>query len=420
MKKIQKICFKLLFFVVAIFCAAVFFVKENLIQNQVFANVVFKEDKIYEFEISHHSKKFVFKETDFKNLNLSNFQKKARQSENKKEILTMLENFGLSKKEQMTYLFPEIKIILKKLKSLLEKDFVDDEIFVIKNSCEIYTKQGESGRFINEIDFFDSFKNQILKGKKQIKINLKIEEFKDKSQNLIREKSCFSTNFETSSMARKNNIQVALESFDGVTLEDGEILSFNEVTGIRNEMAGYKPAKIISGGTFVEGFGGGVCQVSTTLYNACLLAGLEILEVHNHSLPVSYIEPSFDAMVNTGSSDLVIRNNSGSKLIFTTSSKGDICKVKIFGKPNEFKITRFSEKTKIIPAEKEEVITDPKQAESFGVFAGEEKRISYAKDGFSSNGYLNFYDKQGRLVKTQKIRSNTYNPTRGIIVKNAV
>lgn len=420
MKKIQKICFKLLFFIVAIFCAAVFFVSENLIQTQVFASVVFQETEVYEFEISHHGKKFVFKETDFRNLNLSNFQKQARQSENKKEILKTLENFGLSKKEQMTYMFPEIKIILKKLKSLLEKDFVDDEIFVIKNSCEIYIKQGEVGKFINEIDFFESLEKQILNDKKQIKINLKIDDFKDKTQNLIREKSCFSTNFETSSMARKNNIKVALEAFDGVTLEDGEILSFNEVTGIRNEQAGYMPAKIISGGTFVEGFGGGVCQVSTTLYNACLLAGLEILEVHNHSLPVSYIEPSFDAMVNTGSSDLVIRNNSGSKLVFTTSSKGDICKVKIFGKPNEFKITRFSEKIKIIPAEKEEVITDPKQAETFGVFAGEEKRISYAKDGFSSNGYLNFYDKQGRLVKTQKIRSNTYNPTRGIIVKNAV
>ena len=420
MKKIQKICFKLLFFIVAIFCAAVFFVSENLIQTQVFANVVFQETEVYEFEISHHGKKFVFKETDFRNLNLSNFQKKARQSENKKEILTMLKNFGLSKKEQMTYLFPEIKIILKKLKSLLEKDFVDDEVFVIKNSCEIYIKQGEVGKFINEIDFFESLEKQILNDKKQIKINLKIDDFKDKIQNLIREKSCFSTNFETSSMARKNNIKVALEAFDGVTLEDGEILSFNEVTGERNERAGYMPAKIISGGTFVEGFGGGVCQVSTTLYNACLLAGLEILEVHNHSLPVSYIEPSFDAMVNTGSSDLVVRNNSGSKLIFTTSSKNDICKVKIFGKPNEFKITRFSEKTKIIPAEKEEVITDPKQAETFGVFAGEEKRISYAKDGFSSNGYLNYYDKQGRLVKTQKIRSNTYNPTRGIIVRNTV
>ena len=105
--------------------------------------------------------------------------------------------------------------------------------------------------------------------------------------------------------------------------------------------------------------------------------------------------------------------------VFTTSSKGDICKVKIFGKPNEFKITRFSEKTKVFSAEKEEVITDPKKAEEFGVFEGSEKRISFAKDGFCSNGYLNFYNSKGELVKTKKIRSNTYNPTRGIVIKNA-
>ena len=419
MKKIKNICFKLLFFVVAIFCAMAFCVTENLQKSQALEIVSITKNEIYEFEFLYQNKKFIFKETDFKNVGLSKFQKEARENQNKESVFQMLKNFGLSKKEQVIYLFPELEQVLNKLKSLLEKDYVDDEIFVIKNSCEIYIKKGEAGKFLNEIELFEDLKNQIKTGKKQIKINLKIEDFKDdKNQNIMREKSCFSTNFETSSMARKNNIQVALEAFDGISLEDGEILSFNEVTGVRNESAGYKPAKIISGGTFVEGFGGGVCQVSTTLYNACLLAGLEILEVHNHSLPVSYIEPSFDAMVNTGSSDLVIRNNSGSKLIFTTSSKGDMCRVKIFGKPNDFKITRFSEKTKIIPAEKEEVITDPKQAESFGVFAGEEKRISYAKDGFSSNGYLNFYDKQGRLVRTQKIRSNTYNPTRGIVVKN--
>ena len=421
MKKVKKICFRLLFFIVTILCVTVFCVSENLKVKTISVASSFyeKKEKVFEFEFIYQNKKFVFKETDFENLNLSKFQKDARKNQNKKQVLKTLEKFGLSKKEQMTYLFPETKIILKKLKSLLEKEFVEDEIFVVKNSCEIFIEKGEDGKFINELDFFESFKSQFLENKNKIKIELKLENFKDKSlECLMREKSCFSTNFETSSPSRKNNIKVALESFDGVTLEDGEILSFNAVTGERNEKAGYMPAKIISGGTFVQGFGGGVCQVSTTLYNACLLAGLEILEVHNHSLPVSYIEPSFDAMVNTGSSDLVIRNNSGSKLVFTTSSKGDVCKVKIFGKPNEFKITRFSEKIKIIPAEKEEVITDPKQAETFGVFKGEEKRISYAKDGFCSNGYLNFYDKQGRLVKTQKIRSNTYNPTRGIFVKN--
>ncbi len=424
MKKIQKICFRLLFFLSAIFFAVCFavsefcfqttFVKASSIQN-------FQTNSLsgYEYEFVCENKKFCFKESDFDLKNLSAFQKHARQSDNKKAIFDLLESFGLSQKEQIIYIFPETKTMLSKLKNTFEREFVEDSFFVVKNNCEVYIKKGENGRFLNEFDFFKKFKEQLLNSKKQIKLSVQISEFKnEKQKTVIQEKSCFSTNFETSSFERKNNIKVALEAFDGFVLEDGEVLSFNQVTGNRNQEAGYMQAKIISGGTFTLGFGGGVCQVSTTLYNACLLAGLEILEVHNHSLPVSYIEPSFDAMVNTGSSDLVIRNNSGGKLIFTTSSKGDMCKVKIFGKPNEFKITRFSEKTKIIKAESEEVITDAQKAEEFGVGYGEEKRISYKKDGFASNGYLNYYDKQGNLVETKKIRSNTYNPTRGVVVKN--
>ena len=200
-------------------------------------------------------------------------------------------------------------------------------------------------------------------------------------------------------------------------MDEGEILSFNKTTGIRNEEAGYMAAKIISNGTFVDGFGGGVCQVSTTLYNAALLSGLEIMEVHNHSLPVSYIEPSFDAMVNSGSSDLLIRNNTDGKLIFTTSFEGDVCKVKIFGKKNKYKITRISEKTKIIPAEAEIIDNNYEKYGINNLEIGETKRISYAKEGYFSNAYLNYYDERGNLIKTQKIRENRYNPTRGIVVK---
>ena len=200
-------------------------------------------------------------------------------------------------------------------------------------------------------------------------------------------------------------------------MEEGEILSFNTVTGERNEKNGYKQAKIISGGTFVSGYGGGVCQVSTTLYNACLLAGLEIIEVHSHSLPVSYVEPSFDAMVSIGSSDLVFRNNSGGKIIITTSSKGDKCRVKIFGKKNKHKITRTSEKLKIIPAKEDRVETDYKKYNLSELEIGEEKRLSYPKDGFYSNGYLNFYDEKGKKIKTEKIRTSKYNPTEGVVVK---
>lgn len=377
-------------------------------------------NEIFNYEIICDGKRFCFFEKDFELKKLSVFQKEMRVSQNIEYEISKLIGMGFSKIEAMKYIFPETVFMLEKIKKAVEEKQIEDEVFVVKNSCEISVKKGKNGKFLNELDFFEKFENSLKNQNKKIKINIQTEYIdKIKEREILTEKSCFSTNFKTSSPERKNNIKVALEAFDGLVLEDGEVLSFNTTTGVRNEKAGYKKAKIISGGTFTEGFGGGVCQVSTTLYNACLLSGLEILEVHNHSLPVSYIEPSFDAMVNIGSSDLVIRNNSGGRLIFTSSSKDDVCKVKIFGKPNEFKITRFSEKIKVIDASYDEVLSDEESIKKFGVNIGEEKRISYSKDGFVSNGYLNFYDKNGNLIKTKKIRSNTYNPTRGIVVKNA-
>ena len=416
MKKTKKVLSSLLFFLCAV-VAVIFFGSNSVL---CFQKTYAKNTQSFRFEIMCDGKIFYFKQEDFNLKNLSNHQKNFRESKNLKQDIQMLENMGFSSQEIIKYIFPETEEILNKLKIATTFEPVAEDVYIEKNSCQISFNDGLSGRLLNEVEFFEKLYNEFILNTKNISIKINTEEYdypKSNRKNFC-EKSCFSTNFESSSFERKNNIRVALSCFDGFVLEDGEVLSFNTVTGERNKDAGYKPAKIISGGTFTLGYGGGVCQVSTTLYNACLLSGLEILEVHNHSLPVSYIEPSFDAMVNTGSSDLVVRNNSGGRLIFTTSSKNDICKVKIFGKPNEFKITRFSEKTKVFSAEKEEVITDPQKAEEFGVFEGSEKRISFAKDGFESNGYLNFYDKQGNLIETKKIRTNKYNPTKGVIVKN--
>ena len=105
------------------------------------------------------------------------------------------------------------------------------------------------------------------------------------------------------------------------------------------------------------------------------------------------------------------------KIIITTSSENDVCKIKIFGLKNKYKITRQSEKISIISAEKDVVETDYKKYGDYELEIGEEKRISYAKDGFVSRGYLNFYDEKGQLVERKKIRENRYNPTRGVIIK---
>lgn len=409
MKKTSFVYFLVLFFLCEfIFSLSFLFSHKTASASFVRSNQIECDGKTFEFN----------NDEILKDIKPTIVQNKLIKNDTKSAIET-LKKMGLNNKEIAIYLCPESSLILEKLKKAINKAPVSNEIKVKRNTCEIVFIEGKSGKYIDEVDYYNKILKRLENNKKSQKIKLSAKTYNQNEfkKTDFQEKSCFSTNFSTSGEERKNNIRLALSAFDGLILEDGEIMSFNSVTGERNENNGYKKAKIISNGTFTQGFGGGVCQVSTTIYNACLLAGLEIVEVHSHSLPVSYIEPSFDAMVNTGSSDLVIRNNSGGRIIFTTSYEGDKSKVKIFGIPNSYKITRQSEKTKIISASPDEITTDCNKFNIKDLQIGEEKRLSYAKDGYESNAYLKYYDKNGNIVKTTKIRSNKYNPTRGVIVR---
>ncbi|MBQ8451688.1 MAG: VanW family protein [Clostridia bacterium] len=394
---------KIFIFISLIFCLLIFNEKPN--------KIAFAKSERFLFDVDGRSFEFNLSEGDE---NLTKNQKLMRK--NIYNSIDLLEGFGLTNKEILNYIYPETKQVLDQLKKNTNKDITPGKINLIKNQCNLVLIDGKDGKIINEEKFYNDF----ILSLKQKKNNVKVKTEKLKNTENLREnmvqKSCFSTNFQTSSFERKNNIKTALKMFDGLVLEPGEVMSFNKTTGNRNSENGYMEAKIIKNGTFLSGFGGGVCQVSTTVYNACLLAGLEIIEVNNHSLPVSYIEPSFDAMVNVGSSDLVVRNNTDGKIVFTSSYENDICKVKIFGKKNKYKIKRVSEKVKIIPAEKDIITTDFEKFDQ-NIEIGEVKRISYPKDGYESNGYLKFLDQKGNVVKTEKIRHNVYSPTKGIIVK---
>ena len=88
----------------------------------------------------------------------------------------------------------------------------------------------------------------------------------------------------------------------------GETFSYNKATGARTWSNGYKTAKVIVGGKYVNGEGGGVCQVSTTIYNAALISGMEIEEVHNHTFPSRYAPRGKDAAVSYGYTDLKFKN----------------------------------------------------------------------------------------------------------------
>lgn len=116
------------------------------------------------------------------------------------------------------------------------------------------------------------------------------------------------TNYKNSSSGRAHNIVKSANSTSDILLMPGEEYSYNALTGTRSKANGYKEAPVILNGKLEEGIGGGVCQVSTTIYNSALYSGLDITQVRNHSLPSSYAEMGKDATVADGYLDLKFKN----------------------------------------------------------------------------------------------------------------
>lgn len=138
------------------------------------------------------------------------------------------------------------------------------------------------------------------------KVNPKVKESDLKSIKTII--SSFTTNFKTSNENRSTNIAVASNTISGKLLMPGDTFSFNDVVGERSVDRGYKMSKGIVNGKLVDDIGGGVCQVSTTLYNAVLRANIPSEERYHHSLPSSYIGLGMDATVAYGLLDYKFKN----------------------------------------------------------------------------------------------------------------
>jgi vancomycin resistance protein YoaR len=224
------------------------------------------------------------------------------------------------------------------------------------------------------------------------------------------ETASFSTVYESSADNRKHNIALAVSFLNGTVLPAGAEFSFNATVGDRSLERGFLEAKIISGGKFVTGVGGGVCQVSTTLYNTAIRAGLEVTKVTSHSLPVGYVDLSFDAMV-TSASDLVFRNTTGHPVYIKGEADGKTVKFTFYGAPvyAEKTVVFRSEIIKVLYPETYEDILDSSQ-----LAEGENERILVPhKPGYVSEGYRDIYE-DGKLISSLRIRRDTYQPQKGI------
>lgn len=138
------------------------------------------------------------------------------------------------------------------------------------------------------------------------------------------------------------NVRTALSNFNTMCVYPGETYSFNSVVGPRTEVRGYEKATEYAGNGTQQNWGGGVCQASTTLYNALLLAGMEIIERSPHSMTVTYVQPSLDAAVLDGGKDLIFRNDTDSAIYIYTSVTKEWATVTIYGNKPEYRYELMS------------------------------------------------------------------------------
>lgn len=221
----------------------------------------------------------------------------------------------------------------------------------------------------------------------------------------------FETKYQSSSPSRKHNIKRAAELICGYVLQPQEKFSFNTVVGERTLDRGFLEALIIFDGKFVSGVGGGVCQVSTTLYNSVLYAGLSVLEVSQHSLPVSYVAPSFDAMVSSRS-DLVFVNDTDCPVYLYACANGEKLIFEVYGKKQKNIIELQSQTLRSIP-----YITEVVQDGEVNV--GETKIVRAGREGLESVGYLYELTPDGKVVSKKKIRHDVYAPQTQVIAEGS-
>ncbi len=235
----------------------------------------------------------------------------------------------------------------------------------------------------------------------------------------IKLRSSFSTDYSRSTSERKYNIKTALSKFNGMIVEPEQEVSFNSTTGARTKDNGYKTAKIIVGGKYVDGVGGGVCQASTTLYNALILAGVDIVQVNHHTLPASYVPLSFDAMVSEGYADLVFKNTLETPIFIKTICDDKNITVEIYGQPFEdgVSLKTRAELVKIIPHGGDDIIKDVNNEYGDKVlYQGEYYRLKFPQEGYESKGYIQTI-KNGEVIEEKEIRHDKYMPQNGIIVE---
>lgn len=230
----------------------------------------------------------------------------------KEDIFSIVNNYNIKMRQ------PKVKLVngvMTLVESGIEGRKVNEDLlnFDIDNIIEDYTNLTDN--HIN-IDFD----------------TIEVSPSESDLLNIDTKVSTFSTGYSSSGVSRKQNIAVASKHLNGTILSPGEILSVDAGIGGRNAANGYAKAGSYLNGKTVQTYGGGVCQVSTTLYGAVLRAGLVPVERNAHSMSVSYVPLGLDAAISEGYKDLKIKNTYSTPIYIEAIANGSTLTFNIYGK----------------------------------------------------------------------------------------
>ena len=220
------------------------------------------------------------------------------------------------------------------------------------------------------------------------------------------------TNASSSTNNRLINLNLACKAINGTVVEPGGVFSFNETVGERTTKKGYTLAGVYTNGELGQDIGGGVCQVSTTLWNAAMKADCTIVERHEHSRPVAYVDRGKDATVSWNSQDMKFENTTGSTLYIVAYLREDKrVLVEIYGEmmPDGQYIKIEAQTTRKISPDEPERVYNP------ALPVGQEVVVTEPRTGYKAVAYRVYYDANDVEIKRELLCSSYYREARGKI-----
>lgn len=221
--------------------------------------------------------------------------------------------------------------------------------------------------------------------------------------------SSFSTRYDASNTSRTTNLKLAMSKLDGVIVASGETFSYNKTLGKRTAEAGYQEAGGYAGGKVVQTLAGGICQISSTLYDAVVYANLDIVERHNHMFLAGYVGAGKDATVVYGSLDFQFKNTRKYPVMIKTTIGSGVAKIDIYGIREEVEYDV-------------DIVTNVLSYTPFKVVYEEDSSLGEGKQRVTQNGMngcksitYKVLKLNGTEVSREVLSSDTYDPMNKII-----